>query len=501
MRVERKAAGDPGQFDVSLPAALWLEGSCGAERRGARAMRLEDLYLRLPIPLQNLGCTLEGMRIQHKRYGHGFKRKLVEAERRSGWNDEQVREYLDRRIADFVEHCAATVPHYRKQFRQLGISPHHIRGLDDLKKLPVLTKRQVQQNPSEFISEAIPGYECETIHTSGTTGAGLRFPATVNAIEEQWAIWWRYRRWHGLSPDTWCAYFGGRSLVPTEQQEPPFWRTNYPGKQLFFSAYHLTPRNLGLYAAKLRASKIPWLHGYPSLLSYLAAYIVDSGFDLGYQPKWITTGAENLLPHQAELIQRAFGVRPVQHYGMAEGIANISECERGRLHVDEDFAGVEFIDDGFGRYHVIGTNISNLAMPLLRYDSQDIVGPGALKCDCGKPGRIVASIDGREEDYIVLKNGAHLGRLDHIFKDMVNICEAQIVQDEEGKIVVRVVRNARFTDEDADRLRQEFSKRVGTGADIRFDYVDNIPKTAAGKLRFVISQLGRNHPEAVSASR
>ncbi len=464
-------------------------------------MKLEDLYLRLPIPLQNLGCTLEGMRIQHLRYGRGFRRKLEDAQRRSAWNDEQVREFLDKRIADFVEHCAATVPYYRKQFRQLGISAQDIRGLQDLKNLPVLTKREVQQNPTEFVSEAIPGYECETVHTSGTTGAGLRFPTTVNAIEEQWAIWWRYRQWHGLSLDTWCAYFGGRSLVPTQQQTPPFWRTNYPGKQLFFSAYHLTPQNLRLYAEKLRASKIPWLHGYPSLLSYLAAFILDSGFDLGYQPKWITTGAENLLPHQANLIRRAFGVRPVQHYGMAEGIANISECERGTLHVDEDFAGVEFVDDGLGRKHVIGTNISNLATPLLRYDSQDIVCMGNQKCDCGKSGRIVDSIDGREEDYIVLKNGAHLGRLDHIFKDMVNICEAQIVQDEEGKIVVRVVRNARFTEEDANSLRQEFSKRVGADADVEFDYVDNIPKTAAGKLRFVVSHISKNRLEAVSASR
>ncbi|MDT8070307.1 MAG: hypothetical protein ROO76_19230 [Terriglobia bacterium] len=454
-------------------------------------MNLERLYLRLPIPLQNLGCSIEGLRIQRKRYGSGFRRALAEAETRSSFSDEQVREFRDRRLRTFVAHCASTVPYYRKLFRELGLRPQDIRGLDDLKILPVLNKSTVQEQGSDFVSDLAKNYSCEMVHTSGTTGGGLHFLATQEAVQEQWAVWWRYRRWHGIQPGIWCAYFGGRSLVPAEQSGPPFWRTNFAGHQLFFSAYHLTPGNLKLYAEKLRSGRLPWLHGYPSLLAMVAAFIADTGFDLGYQPTWVTIGAENLLPQQAETMHRAFGVRPIQHYGMAEAVANISECPRGNLHLDDDFACVEFLGDHRER-KVIGTNLSNYATPLLRYDSQDMATLSDRSCDCGLPGRIVDSIDGRQEDYVVLKNGARIGRLDHIFKDMVRIREAQIVQQEPGRITLRVVRGTDYGEADEKQLRREFAQRLGTDMHIDLEYVDRLARTRSGKLRFVISEMREN---------
>ena len=454
-------------------------------------MNLERIYLHLPIPLQNLGCTLEGFRIQQKRYGAGFRRKLAEAERRSTLSHDEVCKLRDRRLRAFVAHCAGTVPYYRSLFRELGVHPEDIRSIEDLKVFPVLTKNTVQERHAEFVSDLAKHYSCDMVHTSGTTGGGLHLLATREAIQEQWAIWWRYRRWHGIEPGTWCAYFGGRSLVSAAQSTPPFWRTNFAGRQLFFSAYHLTPANLKLYAEKLRSARLPWLHGYPSQLALLAAFIVDSGFDLGYQPKWVTVGAENLLPQQAEVMLRVFGVRPIQHYGMTEAVANISECKRGNLHVDEDFACVEFVGDDSQR-KIVGTNLSNYATPLLRYDAQDMACIGDRRCECGLPGRIVESIDGRQEDYVVLKNGARVGRLDHIFKDMVHVREAQIVQQEPGVIRLRVVRGSEYGDADEQQLRREFAQRLGAGVDIEIDYVEQLPRTRSGKLRFVISEMRDN---------
>jgi phenylacetate-coenzyme A ligase PaaK-like adenylate-forming protein len=454
-------------------------------------MNLERLYLRLPVPLQNLGCTVEGLRIQRKRYGSGFRRALAEAEKRSSFSDEEIREFRDRRLRVFVTHCFSTVPYYRTLFRELGIRAEDIRCLNDLKILPVLNKATVQERGAEFVSDLAKNNSCEMVHTSGTTGGGLHLLATQEAIHEQWAIWWRYRRWHGIEPGTWCTYFGGRSLVPAEQSAPPFWRTNFAGRQLFFSAYHLTPANLKLYAEKLRSARMLWLHGYPSLLTLVAAFIADTGFDLGYQPKWVTIGAENLLPQQSEIIQRAFGVRPIQHYGMAEAVANVSQCTQGNLHVDEDFAAVEFLEDA-GAQKVIGTNLSNYATPLLRYDAQDMARLSERRCDCGLPGRIVESIDGRQEDYIVLKNGARIGRLDHIFKDMVRVREAQIVQKEPGRISLRVVRGTGYSEADEQQLRREFAQRLGTGAEMDLEYVDQLARSRSGKLRFVISEMREN---------
>ena len=453
----------------------------------------EALYLKLPILVQHVACSLEGWRIQRTRFGDPFPALLQEAESHTFWSARQLRAYRDQRLRTFIQHCVRTVPFYRHRFRECGISPEDIRTLEDLQCLPILTKEEVQDHYPELVSGAVPKRQQITTHTSGTTGGGLRFATTLPAIQEQYAIWWRYFRWHGLQLGTWRGYFGGRSVVPLSQMHPPFWRYNRSGKQILFSAYHMSPANLGAYVGELRRRRPPWLHGYPSLLALLAAYVLESGTDLGYEVCWVTTGAENLLPQQADLIGRAFGVRPKQHYGTAEAVANISECEYGVLHVDEDFAAVEFVPnpDGPG-YRVIGTDFTNPATPLLRYDVQDLVTLSDITCPCGRHGRTVASVDGRLEDYVVLKNGARLGRMDHIFKDMMNIREAQIYQKRAGEIIIRVVRGRNYTNVDEAALLHEIRKRVGDDTDILIEYVENLERSHTGKLRFVVSEI----PEA-----
>lgn len=450
----------------------------------------ETLYDRLPTGLQDVICNVEGWRLRRNRFGGSFRDLLRDVEGRAAWPSELVIAYRDDRLRRFVKHCSNSVPFYRRLFQEQRIRADDIRTLKDLRQLPVLTKEIVQRNISDFTSNAVAQRQHVLVHTSGTTGAGLRFKTTKSAIQEQWAVWWRYRRIHGIEPGTWCGYFGGRSVVPLTQKRPPFWRTNYPGKQILFSGYHMSSENMSSYAEELRKKRPPWLHGYPSLIALLAAHLIESREDLGFQPRWITVGAENLLPHQAGLIRRAFGVQPRQHYGMAEAVANISECPEGNLHVDEDFAAVEFISDqDDNTQRVIGTNFTNLVFPLLRYDVQDTVTVSEGRCSCNRPGRMVQWIDGRLEDYVVLKNGARLGRMDHIFKDMVNVLEAQINQSRTGELLIRVVRGHGYTDSDEATLIRETRRRVGNETNLSIEYVQNLERSKRGKLRFVVSSI------------
>jgi phenylacetate-CoA ligase len=336
------------------------------------------------------------------------------------------------------------------------------------------------------------GEEAISCHTSGTTGSGLVFPVALSAEREQWAVWWRYRQSHGITRDTWCGYFGGRSIVPLSQKKPPYWRVNKPGRQLMFSAYHLGEKTAAEYVQALVNHKITWLHGYPSILALIASHVIDQKI-LPLPPvRVISTGAESLLPQQRDIIRKAFKAKVIQHYGQAEGVANISECEHGSLHVDEDFSLVEFIpiEDQNGLFRIVGTNWTNPAFPLIRYDTGDVARLGNTKCPCGSDWRVVDSIDGRKEDYLVLPNGVKIGRLDHIFKDLVNIREAQIVQREAGKAVFKIVKGSQYdrSGEEA-KLLKEARQRLGDEIKIAFEYVDHIPHTASGKLRFVVSEL------------
>jgi phenylacetate-CoA ligase len=101
----------------------------------------------------------------------------------------------------------------------------------------------------------------------------------------------------------------------------------------------------------------------------------------------------------------------------------------------------------------------------------------------------VKEIDGRKEDYVILPNGVAVGRLDHIFKDLVNIREAQIYQRQQGQIELRIVKGKSYTDKDEQELLKETCKRVGDDMEITVRYVDAIERTIAGKLRFVLSEL------------
>jgi len=314
---------------------------------------------------------------------------------------------------------------------------------------------------------------------------------TLKAEQEQWAVWWRYRARFGLDRNTWYAHFFGKSIIPFERSKPPFWRINRPGRQILFSACHMSEHNLPYYMEELNRRQPPWIQGYPSLLALLASFVLENGLEMNYRPKVITVWAESLLPQQKLVIQKAFGTVCRQHYGMAECVANISECPEGNLHVDEDCAHIEFLPLNGDSSRIIGTNYTNFAFPLIRYDAGDVVEleDPEKRCPCGRPGRLVRSIDGRKEDYILTPDGRRIGRLDHIFKDMVNIKECQIFQEHPERVVLRAVRSRKYTGKDEKILLHEARKRLGNRIEIVIDYVEAIERTSQGKLRFVISKI------------
>src|SRR5581483_500519 len=173
-------------------------------------MTLEQLYLRLPISLQNLSCSIEGWRIQRSRFGPSFWAKLSESQNRTFWSVDRVCAFRDAQLKDFLLHCQTNVPFYRQCFRKIGFDAREFRSARDLKSLPILKKEAVQNSMSNFCARNISPKARVAVHTSGTTGGGLKFFSTLEAEQLQWSTWWRYRMWHGIEPDMWCGYFGGR---------------------------------------------------------------------------------------------------------------------------------------------------------------------------------------------------------------------------------------------------------------------------------------------------
>jgi len=464
-------------------------------------MSLDAIYRYSPIPLQNLLCSLYGYRLVQRRYSEQYLKLERDVIARDTLSREAMESFCRNRLQAAVRHAAATAPYYRRLFREMGLDPAEVKSPRDLQALPILDKREVQEHLREFVSESLPALSHSTAHTSGTTGAGLIFPMSLSSEQEQWAVWWRYRQRFGLDRTTWYAHFYGKSVVSIHQKRPPFWRINQPGRQILFSAYHMTDDNLPAYVAELNRRQPPWIQGYPSLLAMLACFMLDRGLRLNYRPGVVTIGAESLLPHQKAAIEQAFGAPCRQHYGMTEAVANISECPQGRLHVDEDFGLVEFVPNGDRSARIIATGYSNAAFPLLRYDTGDIAElyPDSASCSCGLPGRLVRAIDGRVEDYVVTPEGSRIGRMDHIFKDMVNIRESQIYQESPGSVVFRIIKGTGYGLTDEAILLREARKRLGNEIRIEIDYVAELERSSRGKLRFVISKIKSAHIGANAA--
>ena len=451
---------------------------------------IRNIYGALPYFLQNWAISLVGWGVRRRRLGRNFSSLLKSYIERDSWARDRLRAFRDERLREFVLSAVSEVPHYQALIRKMGMSPEEAASPEGFSSLPILSKQDVNSNPHQFNNPGVSKRGVLEQETSGTTGTALAFPVETDSHREQWAVWWRHRFRHGLSLDTWSGLFGGHPIVPQGHRNGRFWRINRPLKQVMFSNYHMSDTNLVLYLEEIRRRGLTWLHGYPSALALLAEAALRTGFELP-ELRWITTGAETLRDSQAEMMRLAFGIDAVEHYGLSEGVANISQCSEGNYHVDEDFSYVEFIPHAeiAGVHRIVGTNLTNRAFPLLRYDTMDLVVVEEGGCGCGLPGRVVSKIIGREDDYVATPSGHRVGRLDHIFKGVEGIREAQIIQDSPSSLLFRIATAAGFDKVNEDLILTRTRQFLGTEMEVTLEYVDEIYRTSAGKLKFVVSKV------------
>ena len=261
-----------------------------------------------------------------------------------------------------------------------------------------------------------------------------------------------------------------------------------------FSSYHISNATIAEYHKEIVKRQLAWLHGYPSTLTELALTMAQVGLEPIRSVKVITTGAENLTDYQIKQMQQAFPEAIVRtHYGLTEGVANMSQDKDGNWLVDEDFAYVEFVPvDETGLCRIVGTGFSNKAFPLVRYDTGDLAIVRKVE------GRDeIISIEGRQTDFIRLKDGRRLGPLNQLTKDCLNIAAIQYVQNREGDVRIKIVRGADYTEKEEAHLKSNIKARLDGDYDFPIEYVDKIERTKSGKVRFVVSELNNMNKNTV----
>jgi phenylacetate-CoA ligase len=388
------------------------------------------------------------------------------------------------------------VPHYRQLLP--AFEPADLTRPTDLARLlPLLDRDQVRARPAAFRNEGVrlrfPG------QTSGTTGTPLVVYRDLASIVHENAMIWRQRRAFGVEPNDPIAVLRGELVTPLDQRQPPFWRMDRAANELILSSHHLTSAHLPAYLDMLQAFAPVALYAYPSAARELARLLQQSGKRLG-PLKAIFTASETLSAEDGQLIGKVFGAPVVDRYGNAERTLAGGHCPRGGYHLWTDVTFAELLPDpeAAGRLELVGTPLYGHAMPLFRYRSGDFAAPAsAARCPCGSAFPLVERIEGRADPIVLTADGRPIGRLDHVWKGIQHVGAAQIVQEGDLSVRLRVVTEPGFSGHDRAQILAQARSRLGSGIPITIEEVDRLPRTRSGKFQAVVSHVP---PERVLAA-
>lgn len=442
--------------------------------------RRKKLYDSLHVWGQTLAVNFASAHNFSRKHGRDFRKSLEHLARNEKKSRDELLHDQQSSLRQFLRYAVEHVPYYRNQ----KLSP------ENLTEWPILEKSVVATNPEQFLSDEFPRRELMKLQTSGTTGTPLTVWFTVECNQLESAFRWRHRSWAGISFPTRGAYISGHPVVPPSQQNPPFWRVDYVEGRLLCSSYHLAPQNLPAYIAALARYSPEFIHGYPSSLYILARHILEHGAQ-GFRPRAVFCASETLLDFQRTGIEQAFGVKAFNWYGNTEMTCNIIECAAGHLHYRTDYGVLELLDGGA----MVCTGLNNRAMPLIRYRVGDVAQARDGFCSCGSAFPLIERVEGRVEDYVRTPDGRFVGRLDHLFKGVEHVREAQIVQERLDEIVLRIIRTTGFNAHDEQAIQAEARQRLGPAMRIKFEYPEVIERAANGKFRFIVSKLPRQQLE------
>jgi phenylacetate-CoA ligase len=463
------------------------------------------LYRRLPVSVRSVAATIQGLQLHWWRYGAAADRAAEDALGREHWSHERWSAWRQERLAQALDHAATRVPYYRELWaarRRRGDRA----SWELLENWPILEKQELRRTPRAFVADDWSVRRMQHVRTSGTTGTPLDLWRSRAAVQTLYGIGIsRTRGWHGVTLRDRRAMLGGQVVTPFEQQRPPFWVWNAAMGQLYMSIHHLAPDLVPHYLDALARYRVRYIAGYSSSIHTLAEEAIRLGRD-DLRMVVVLANSEPLLPHQREMIGRAFHCPVRETYGMAENVASATECEAGGLHQWPEVGVTEVVDghcpvppDTTGDF--VCTGLLNPGMPLIRYRVGDCgrVPAEDTACSCGRTLPLMTSIDGRIDDILWSRDGRRVYRLEPVLYG-VPLHEAQIVQEHVDRVRVRVVPATGFAPESERIVAERIRERMGD-IGIVFEHVRQIPRTKAGKFRLVQCELPAAQREALLSLR
>jgi phenylacetate-CoA ligase len=406
---------------------------------------------------------------------------------------------VNERLQRLFLHAFEQVPYYRDKWIGAGLTRRKLAQLtvDELPELPVVPKRDLRLSPDAFVAESIARrHRLHRYHSSGSTGTPVTHICT--AVDHRRFIAGREARsfgWAGTSVREARSMIGGRMIVPKGVARPPYYRYNWAERQVYFTAYHISPDTVGNYVEGFNRYRPSVLTGYAYSHYSLARMMREQGLTLDYAPKALVLSSEKLTAAMKAVMKEAFRARAYEEYGAVENCMLGTECELGRLHAHPDFGIIEIVDEAGepvpagvdGR--VLCTGLLNETQPLIRYEIGDVGRWSSEKCPCGRDHLpVIEELVGRVEDTVVGPDGRELVRFHGIFIDLPHVMEGQVIQQAIDRFLVKVVAKPGFSLEEEEVIRERFAERLGP-VSVEIERVIEIPRTERGKFRAVICRI------------
>ena len=311
-------------------------------------------------------------------------------------------------LVSTVKRCYETVPYYKNKMDEAGVSPDDIRGIEDLHKLPFLTKDDLREAyPYGLL--ALPLRDCVRIQsTSGTTGRRVVAFYTQNDID----------MWEDM-----CA----RAIVAAGGTKDDVVQVCY-GYGLFTGGPGLNggSHKVGCLTLPMSSGnterQIQFMRDLGATIlcctpSY-AAYLGESLHEMGLTPADIKLkagifGAEPWTEEMRRSIEKSLGIKAYDIYGLTEtsgpGVAFECSAQTG-MHINEDHFIPEIINPETGEPlpdgevgELVFTSITKEAFPLLRYRTRDLCVLSREKCPCGRTLVKMSKPKGRSDDMMIIR--------------------------------------------------------------------------------------------------
>lgn len=461
---------------------------------------LQRVYPYLPVTLQNAGISAYGYLYRRERFGPAFAPTLAEFEARDRWDPDRMRAHCDTALRAVLRR-AFEAPYYRESWARAGIEERHLADVTvaSLPRLPVLAKEEVRRNPFAFVPDrGDPIRKLLSYFSSGSSGTPIRALCTRRG-QQRFAAAREARsyRWAGTSIFRPRAMIGGQPILPTAAARPPFHRYNLAERQVYFSAYHISPQSIDSYVAGFNRHRPESVTGYAFSQFLIARLMIERGLSFDFPLRAAITSSERLTDAMRETMRRAWQCQVYEEYGSVENCGLATECEAGSLHVSPDFGIVEIVDDdglpvGPGvEGRLVCTGLLNDAQFLVRYDIGDTGTWSDRICACGRSHLpVLQQLTGRLEDVVIGPDGRELVRFHSLFINLPHVLQGQVVQESLDRLHVRVIADEGFGPAQVQEIQHRLTSRLG---DVRVtvERTVELERTSRGKVKAVISHLPR----------